>query len=85
MADVETRSGNRVVILVFGAIVLIAGVMGTVLGSIRPDDLDPTLFFLIDLPPTPLGVALYGMATVGVGLGVFIGLVMYVSNRFEDA
>jgi len=85
MSEADTRQGNRVVLFVFGSVILIAGVMGLILGSIRPDDLDPELFGLIQLPPTPIGVALFGMITVGVGLGAFIAGVVYVSRRYDDA
>lgn len=73
--------GEKVVVVVYVTIVALAGVMGFVLGAIRPADLQPALFGVIALPPTPFGVALYGMVTVGVGLGVFLGLVIYISRR----
>lgn len=73
--------GEKVVVVVYVIIVALAGVMGFVLGAIRPADLQPALFGVIALPPTPFGVALYGMVTVGVGLGVFLGLVIYISRR----
>ncbi|WP_335999299.1 DUF7520 family protein [Halorientalis halophila] len=90
MTDTATRSadgrpGNRVVLFIYAAIVVIAGVMGFILGSARPEDLDPELFGVIQLPPTPLGTALYGMLTVAVGLGVFLWLVTVVSDRYPDA
>lgn len=72
-------SGQKVVVRIYAAIVALAGVMGFVLGTIRPADLQPELFGVIDLPPTPLGVALYGAITVAVGLGALLGLVIYVS------
>jgi hypothetical protein len=81
MTEVTARRGNRVVLFVYGAIVVIAGVMGFILGSARPRDLDPELFGVIQLPPTPLGTALYGMITVAVGLGLFLSLVVCVARR----
>lgn len=77
-------SGNRVVVQLYVIIVALSGVMGFALGNIRPDDLDPELFGVIELPPTPFGVAVYGVVTVAVFLGVFLGLVVVVSNRMED-
>ncbi|AEM57467.1 conserved hypothetical protein [Haloarcula hispanica ATCC 33960] len=59
--------------------------MGFVLGSIRPEDLEPELFGVIALPPTPFGVAIYGFVTIGIVLGVLLGLVVYVSERIDDA
>jgi hypothetical protein len=80
---VAGRPGNRVVLTIYGSIVAIAGVMGFVIGSIRPRDLDPELFGFVQLPPTPVGVAVYGMVTVAVGLGVLLGLVVYVSDLYD--
>jgi hypothetical protein len=71
--------GQTVVLRIYVAIVILAGVMGFVLGTIRPANLQPELFGVIALPPTPLGVALYGSITVAVGLGALLGLVIYVS------
>lgn len=78
------RSGERVVALLYVSIVLLAGVMGFVLGTIRPENLEPVLFGVISLPPTPFGVALYGIGTVGVGLGVLLGLVAVISRRSAE-
>jgi len=83
--EVGEKSGEKVVVQMYVIIVALAGVMGFVLGSIRPADLQPALFGVIALPPTPFGVALYGIVTIGVGLGVLLGLVVYVSRRTEDA
>jgi len=82
--ETEGTAGDRVVVGVYLVIVALSGVMGFVLGAIRPTDLDPELFGFIALPPTPFGVAVYGMVTVGLGLGVLLGLVVVVSNRTED-
>ncbi|WP_262178500.1 DUF7520 family protein [Haloarcula laminariae] len=82
---VTETSGEKVVVQMYVIIVALAGVMGFVLGTIRPADLQPALFGVIALPPTPFGVAIYGMVTVGVGLGVLLGLVVYVSRRTDDA
>jgi len=81
----RTRPGDRVVGQLYVIIVAIAGVMGFILGTISPADLEPELFGVIALPPTPLGVALYGIVTVGVGLGILLLLVVYVSERYADA
>ncbi|MFU1780855.1 cox cluster protein [Haloarcula japonica] len=81
----EARSGQRIVLRLYVGIVVLAGVMGFVLGSIRPEDLEPELFGVIALPPTPFGVAIYGFVTIGIVLGVLLGLVVYVSDRIDDA
>jgi len=75
--------GRRVVAGLYAILVVVTGVFGYVIGLIRPDALDPTLFFLVDLPPTPLGMALYGMVTVGIVLGTLLLLVRYVGRRFD--
>lgn len=80
----EGRSGQKIVLRLYIAIVVLAGVMGFVLGSIRPEDLEPELFGVIALPPTPFGVAVYGFVTIGIVLGVLLGLVVYVSERIDD-
>jgi len=83
--QVTETPGEKVVVQIYVVIVALAGVMGFVLGAIRPDELQPALFGVIALPPTPFGVALQGMVTVGLGLGVLLGLVVYVSRRTDDA
>lgn len=75
--------GRRVVVGLYAILVVVTGVFGYVIGLIHPDALDPTLFFLVDLPPTPLGMALYGMVTVGTALGALLLLVRYVGKRFD--
>lgn len=82
--EVAETAGQKVVVQIYVIIVALAGVMGFVLGTIRPNDLQPALFGVIALPPTPFGVALYGMLTIAIGLGVLLGLVIYVS-RWTDA
>ncbi len=78
----ERAAGNRVVVRIYLIIVALAGVMGYVLGVIRPANLEPRLFGVLVLPPTPFGVAVYGAVTVAVGLGVMLLLVVYVSDRY---
>ena len=79
--QVTETPGEKVVVQIYVIIVALAGVMGFVLGTIRPSNLQPELFGLIALPPTPFGVAIYGMVTIGLGLGALLGLVVYVSRR----
>lgn len=82
--EVAETAGEKVVVQMYVIIVALAGVMGFVLGTIRPANLQPALFGVIDLPPTPFGVALYGMLTIAIGLGILLGLVIYVSRRTSD-
>ena len=80
---VERVAGERVVVAVYLAVVAVAGLMGVFLGVVNPEGMDPELFFLVDLPPTPLGMAVFGVTTVGTALGVFLLGVRYVA-RFDD-
>lgn len=80
----QTRPGDRVVVQLYLIIVAVAGVMGFILGTISPAEMEPELFGLVSLPPTPVGVAAYGMITVGAGLGLLLGLVVFVSQRYGD-
>ncbi|PSP73002.1 cox cluster protein [Halobacteriales archaeon QS_3_64_16] len=72
-----------VVVALYVLVVSITGLTGYLLGSIGPEGLRPVaLFGLIELPPTPIGLALYGIVTLGVGLGIALGLVVFVSRRY---
>lgn len=80
----ETFGGRSFVIGLYGLVVAITGVVGAVLGAFGPDDLTAVnLLGLVELPPTPLGLALYGVVTVGLSLGVPLVLVAYVSRRVD--
>ena len=76
--------GRRVVVGIYVGLVILAGVLGAILGTIGQDLRPAPLFGVIELAPTPLGLALYGSVTVGTVLGLLLGLVMYVSGRFVD-
>lgn len=69
--------GLYALLVAFGAV---TGVLfTTVVEHPRP----PTLFFLLSLPPTPLGFAVYGAVTVAVVLGVPLAGVVYASRSIE--
>lgn len=71
------------VLFLYVAVVAITGFTGYLLGSIGPEGIRPvSLFGVVSLPPTPIGLALYGVLTLGVGLGVVLALVAYVSDRY---
>lgn len=70
---------------IYAVVVVIAAGTGYLLGSIHPKGLDPELLGLIQLPPTPLGVALYGALTMAIVLGALLLAVNYVSRRYDDA
>ncbi|MFW5949938.1 MAG: DUF7520 family protein [archaeon] len=76
-------NGRRVVITLYFVVVAIAGAMGAILGASRPDVVDPVLFGVLPLPPSTLGMAAYGMVTVGVAIGILLLTVRYVAARFD--
>jgi|GEM_PF-720771 len=74
-------AGNRVILTIYAALVGLAGLFGFLIG-IFLEDLEPVAMFgVIPVPPTPVGLAVYGAITIAVVLGVFLGLVMVVSRR----
>jgi hypothetical protein len=75
--------GRRFVLFLYGGIVCVAGMLGLILGEVVDMGSPPRLFFLIPLPPTGPGFAVYGMVTVAVGLGIPLVLVGYVSRRVD--
>lgn len=80
-----TLRGDRLVVRLYLIIVALTGVMGYVLGWASEEIVPPELFGVITLPPTPVGVAVFGMVTIGSGLGVLLVLLIYVANNFDDA
>lgn len=85
MSETRARGGRQLVVSLYIGIVLLTAVIGFVLGTIAPQGLDPMLFGVIQLPPTPTGTAVYGAVTIGVLLGVLLLGVVYVSERYDDA
>lgn len=78
--------GRTLVLTLYVVVVSIAAGTGFLLGAIGPQELDPELFGVVQLPPTPLGMAVYGGVTIGLLLGVLLLAVVYVSDRYvEDA
>jgi hypothetical protein len=79
------RGGNRIIIALYVIVVAVAGLMGGVIGSIGLRDLEAVSFLgVVTFQPTPLGLALYGMLTIGTLLGVLLLLVVGVSRRYID-
>lgn len=85
MGTTEKWDGPRFVVVLYSLLVLLTGVFGYVIGLIRPADINPKLFMLVDLPPTPVGMAVYGMVTVGLILGVLLLGVRYVAREYDTA
>ncbi len=89
MSETPTRrgradySGRSVVFVIYLVAVGVAGVMGFLLGMVGPDALRSVrLFFLIEMPPTPLGLAVYGMVTLATILGVLLLAVRFIARRY---
>jgi hypothetical protein len=88
VTDADERSGfggHRVIITLYVIVVAIAGTMGGVIGSLGLRDAEAVeAFGLVTFQPTALGLALFGMTTVGTILGVILLLVVVVSRRYAD-
>lgn len=77
--------GKRVIVVLYVVVVAIAGFMGAAIGSIGLRDLEAISFLgLVTFQPTPTGLATFGVATVGVSLGIVLLLVVYVSRNYAD-
>lgn len=82
--DVSAYDGQRFVTGLYLTIVGIATLAGYIIGSLGIEGMDPELFGLIQLPPTAVGMALYGGITIGALLGVLLLVMIVVSNRYAD-
>ncbi|WP_255196698.1 DUF7520 family protein [Halorarius litoreus] len=83
-ADATRTGGPRLVVSLYVIVVLLTAFIGFVIGVIGPQGLDPELFGVVQLPPTPVGMAVYGAATIGTLLGVLLLLVVFVSARYAE-
>jgi len=77
------RDGRRFVLTLYVVIVGLTGLLGFVLGEVIEMGAPPRLFFLVALPPNGPGLAVYGVVTIAVVLGLPLGLVVYLSNRLD--
>jgi hypothetical protein len=79
-----TRLGGRSIILTLYVIsVAIAGMMGGIIGSIGLRDLRAVSYLgVVIFEPTPVGLAAFGMTTVGAVFGAFLLLTIFVSKRY---
>jgi hypothetical protein len=76
--------GRRFVVVLYLALVAVSGVMGGLFTLAVDDPAPPALFFLVELPPTVVGFALYGAATIAIVLGLPLALVVAVSAFVDD-
>lgn len=78
--------GRSLVVGLYVLIVSFAGVVGVLLGAFGPEGMRQVeLFGVIELQPTPVGLAIFGMVTIGLFLGILLSLVVFVSERYDDA
>ncbi|WP_458187327.1 DUF7520 family protein [Haladaptatus sp. NG-WS-4] len=78
--------GRSLVVGLYLLLVSVGGFVGALLGLFGPDDLRPVkLLGVVELQPTPVGLATFGMVTIGLILGILLVLVVVVSERYDDA
>lgn len=77
------REGQRIVLVMYGVLVSVAGGVGVLMATFVDNLRPPSLLFLIELPPTPLGMAVYGMVTVAIVFGIPLALVIWVTEKFD--
>lgn len=71
-------TGQQAVAILYVILVGIAGGMGVVLSVILAEDLETVaLYGFIEMPPTALGLGLYGAVTIGTVLGVPLLAIRY--------
>lgn len=67
----------------YAILVAAGGLIGVLIATFIDDLRPPRLFFLIELPPTALGLGLYGAVTLATLLGIPLLLIVYVSRRAD--
>ena len=77
-------SGPRFVLGLYAFLVAFSVVAGVLFARVVEEPTPPRLFFVLPLPPTELGFAVYGGVTIAVVLGVPLVLVQFAS-RYDDA
>lgn len=77
-------SGRRFVLGLYATLVAIAGGAGFLTATFVDGVTRPAFLFLVELPATPVGFAVYGAATIALVLGVPLVLVNYVSQNIDD-
>ncbi|MFC6961807.1 DUF7520 family protein [Halocatena marina] len=82
--NVPELGGRKFVMYLYVTIVGIAAMAGFTIGSFGIEGLDPELFGVIQLPPTAIGMAVYGAITIATLLGSIFLLMIFVSNRYAE-
>lgn len=77
------RRGPRFVLLLYTGLVALSGVIGVLFSLVVTDPEPPRLLFVLHLPPTPVGFAVYGALTIALVLGLPLAGVIYVSRQID--
>jgi ABC-type antimicrobial peptide transport system permease subunit len=80
----RSRRGPRFVLGLYAGLVALSGLIGVLFSLVVTDPEPPRLLFLVALPPTTVGFAVYGAASIALVLGVPLAGVVYVSRRIES-
>jgi hypothetical protein len=81
--DVTGVRGPRIVGVLYVLLVAFAGVAGVLFARTVEGARRPALLFVIELPATEVGFAVYGAVTVAIVLGVPLAAVVAVSQRAD--
>lgn len=88
----STTGGRSIVLALYAGIVAFSGLIGFLLGTLGPQlfqdetgSLRPVLLLgIVEIQPTPLGLALYGIVTIAIVLGVPLALVILASRHVDE-
>lgn len=79
----KEREGKKVVLGFLGFALAIVTTLGYLIGLANPEGLEkPKFLFLIELPKTPFGMALFGALSVSLFIVVVVALVK-AASKFE--
>lgn len=79
MADAGL-DGQRIVLVMYGVLVVAAGAFGALLPLVVEGLRPPSYLLLVEFPPTSLGLAAYGALTVATILAVPLAAVILASR-----
>ncbi len=79
----RTRRGPRFVLGLYAGLVALSALLGVLFSVVVSGAEAPKLLFLVPLPPTAVGFAVYGAVSIGLVLGLPLVGVVYVSRRVE--
>jgi ABC-type antimicrobial peptide transport system permease subunit len=79
----RSRRGPRFVLGLYAGLVALSGLIGVLFSLVVSSPEPPRLLFLVPLPPTALGFAVYGAVSIALVLGLPLAGVVYVSRRID--